>query len=191
MRSHGSDLPFKEGRWIARPKRPRLGSSCNLWAKWLHSYIFRRTANESQKPILTELLDPPPPVWAWCFSVRCLGELVTLPILAVQMGEEFYANCCEESSVFGAIISERRFIRWFSGPSDQWTLSHWDLKGFSPLVLPKHSFHQMEISQNQQENHGNMWRCTMVYHDVPPTSQEVEHFEKDRGRPNLPKAYRF
>ena len=90
----------------------------------------------------------------------------------------------EQSSVKGGSSGEKRSFRSVNTEPLR-------LKGFAPLVLPKHSFHQMEISQNQQENHGNMWRCTTVYHDVPPTSQEVQHFEKDRGRPNLPKAYRF
>lgn len=74
--------------------------------KLVDSYIFHRSANEFQKPILTELLGQPPPQ-----SVVVLSdfkELVTLPIRAVQTGEEFYANSRKEISVFGAIISERK-----------------------------------------------------------------------------------
>ena len=78
-----------------------------------------------------------------------------------------------------------------------------EFKGFTPLVLPQ-AIHDMKVSQDQPQKIGNMWRCAIMYHqppkkyetwktigNVPPTSQEVRYLENDRGRPNLPTAYRL
>ena len=132
---------------------------------FIRTYIFHRTANESQKPILAELLDPPPPVWAWCFcqisknSSRCpywpyKWVKNSMPTVAKRV------PFLEQSSVKGGSSGEKRSFRSVNTEPLR-------LKGFTPLALPATVFHDMEVSQNQEENHGNMWRCTIMYHQFP------------------------
>ena len=75
-------------------------------SKLLDSYLFHRSANDFQKPLLSKLLEQPPGD-----SIVILSdfkELVTLPLRSVATGEEFFANARKEISVFGCIISERQ-----------------------------------------------------------------------------------
>ncbi|CAK9082215.1 unnamed protein product [Durusdinium trenchii] len=74
-------------------------------SKLLDSYLFHRSANEFQKPLLFQLLAEPPEGAVVILSD--FKELVTLPIRSTQTGEEFFANARKDISVFGSIVSER------------------------------------------------------------------------------------
>ena len=74
-------------------------------AKLLDGYLFHRSANEHQKPILTKLQEFPEPGHLTMLSDW--KELFTLPVRAVKTGEEFYANSRMEISIFGSVLTER------------------------------------------------------------------------------------
>ena len=115
----GGDFPCGQGRLRARgsgfPQRRRTdlhgaeAEACNHLrglSKLLDSYLFHRSANEHQKPVLTQLQTKPEAGHVTLLSDW--KELVTLPIRARQTGEEFYAQARKEISVFGCVLSERK-----------------------------------------------------------------------------------
>lgn len=73
-------------------------------SKRLDGYLFHRSANEHQKPLL-QMLDTPKPGHLTILSDW--KELFTLLVRCAKTGEEFYANARMEISIFGYVLSER------------------------------------------------------------------------------------
>eukprot|EP00435_Cladocopium_sp_Y103_P043634 s2225_g12.t1 len=86
-------------------------------SKLMDGYLFHRSANEHQKPILFQLLENPRPKHLTILSDW--KELFTLPVRSVQTGEEFYANSRMEISIWGSVLSERA-----SDESDEVLVTH-------------------------------------------------------------------
>ena len=75
-------------------------------SKLLDGYLFHRSANEHQKPVLLKLMEQPEPGHVALLSDW--KELFTLPVRATQTGEEFYANSRKEISIWGSVIADRK-----------------------------------------------------------------------------------
>ncbi|CAK9019088.1 unnamed protein product [Durusdinium trenchii] len=105
LRNRRSGFP-QRNRVTLFAKEADMCVQLEAMSKLLDSYLFHRSANEFQKPVLTNLLVEPPAGTVVVLSD--FKELFTLPVRSTQTGEEFFANARMEISIFGSVVSERR-----------------------------------------------------------------------------------
>lgn len=105
LRNRRSGFP-QRNRVTLFAKEADMCVQLEAMSKLLDSYLFHRSANEFQKPVLTNLLVEPPAGTVVVLSD--FKELFTLPVRSTQTGEEFFANARIEISIFGSVVSERR-----------------------------------------------------------------------------------